>query len=98
LANSISIERESDLSKGSPIVPVRFPGGLIHYLDETIFRVNLSRKKEPYDRGSFIRAAVEEKLAHYERSNKKKPARSSATRPATRSSTGPVDRRPNFGP
>jgi metal-responsive CopG/Arc/MetJ family transcriptional regulator len=57
--------------RGSTIVPVRIPDELLTLIDETIARVNPRKRDEPFDRSSFIRKAILEKLNHYTRSNPK---------------------------
>ena len=56
--------------RGSTIVPVRVPTDQLDMMDAAILRVNLVREGEPFDRSSFIRAAITEKLQHYARSAK----------------------------
>jgi hypothetical protein len=64
------------MSRGSPIVPVRFAKAFLAGIDAEIRKVNRSRREVPYDRSSFLRAAVADKIAHLARSRrpKKQPA------------------------
>lgn len=57
--------------KGSRIVPVRLPPEILEQLDTTIERVNATRRAEPFDRSAFIRAAIADKINHYNRSRRK---------------------------
>ena len=55
--------------RGSTIVPVRINDMLLAHIDETIKRVNRTRRDEPFNRSTFLLAAIREKLAKYARSN-----------------------------
>lgn len=59
------------MGKGSIIVPVRIPQDLLTLLDGTIKRVNAVRAGIPYERSSFIRQAIADKISHYARSSRK---------------------------
>lgn len=63
--------------KGSQIISVRIPDDLLRWIDATIERINPKRFEEPFTRGSFIKAALEEK--------KKKMRRSAAGKRKVRS-------------
>lgn len=63
------------MSKGNPIIPTRFPPGLLAEVDGTIERSRHTRFGEPWTRTGFILAAVREKLAKMKRSNTKRPKR-----------------------
>jgi len=58
-------------SKGSQIVPVRFEAELLSLMKRTIEQRNAVSPNEPWTMSDFIRAAVQEKLAHMERSRKR---------------------------
>lgn len=60
------------MSKGNPIVPIRMSPGLIAQIDSLIASANKLRRGAPYDRSSWITAAIKEKIAHRERSKKVK--------------------------
>jgi hypothetical protein len=60
------------MSKGSRIVPVRIPRELEVRILTAIERANHHTKEEPYTLSDWIRKCIEEKLAHLERSNRKK--------------------------
>jgi metal-responsive CopG/Arc/MetJ family transcriptional regulator len=57
--------------RGSTIVPIRLNDELLEILDDTIERVNKRHFEEPFNRTSFIRKAICDKLRHYERSKRK---------------------------
>ena len=63
------------MSRGSPVTPVRLPQELIDRIVAAYKRANLTRKEEPYTLSSFIRHAIEEKLAKMERGRSKKKKR-----------------------
>jgi hypothetical protein len=59
------------MSKGSPIVPIRFADAeLLAQIDAAVDSSVINRKDEPWTRTSFILSAVREKLAHMERARK----------------------------
>jgi hypothetical protein len=58
------------MSKGSPIVPVRFEKELLATIDAEILRVNLHYSVVPYNRSSFIVKAVKDRMNHLARSRK----------------------------
>jgi len=60
------------MSKGSKRVTVRLPGNLEQEVVNAVFTANFTRKSEPYDVGSWIRAAICEKLNHLKRSRRSK--------------------------
>lgn len=62
-------------SKGSRIIPIRLPSDLLDQVDKAVQGSELRRKGEPWTRSSFIRRAIEEKLAHAARSRKPRPGR-----------------------
>lgn len=63
----------SVMSKGSPRIIFRLKEEDLEILDETIDRNNLTVKGEPWRRSSWVRAAIEERLRHQERSRNKRP-------------------------
>lgn len=71
------------MSKGNPIVPLRFPPQLLDQVDAKIRRSLDTRAAEPWTRTSFILAAVKEKLA--------KMKRSAGGRRKGRTAGGPAD-------
>jgi len=56
------------MSKGSQIVPVRFPAELLVLMDQAIARSVDTRMAGPFTRSLFVQKAVEEKLAKMARS------------------------------
>jgi hypothetical protein len=56
------------MSRGSPVVPVRFPTELLDLLDKAVARSVYTRRDGPWTRSSFILRAVEEKLKKMARS------------------------------
>ena len=62
-------------SKGNPIVPVRFPRPLLEAVVAQVERLNSTSPAAPPDLSEFVRRAVEEKLAHYARSRRRRPNR-----------------------
>lgn len=61
------------MSKGSTIVPVRMDQDSIELLDRIIAELNGRRRDAPFDRSSFIRKAIEEKIKHVWRSRRNGP-------------------------
>jgi hypothetical protein len=61
-----------EMSKGSQVVPVRFPAELLTLMDQATARSVRTRKDGPLNRSSFIIKAIEEKLKKMARSNGKK--------------------------
>lgn len=63
------------MAKGNTVVPVRIPDWLLTEMDTYIIKSWATRPDQPLLRSSFIRKAIQEKLAHLQRSRrKKKPA------------------------
>lgn len=60
------------MSKGSKIVQVRVPDDLLKRIEEHVSSLQLNARGEPPTVSSYIRKAIEEKLAHRERSRKKR--------------------------
>jgi hypothetical protein len=58
------------MSKGSPKIILRIPEELIDQIKDCVESANATRKDEPYDVSSWIRAAIAEKIAHTMRSRK----------------------------
>lgn len=58
------------MSKGSPVIPCRFPADLLAQVDQTIRRSQDTRAGEPWNRTTFILQAVRDKLNHMERSRR----------------------------
>jgi hypothetical protein len=58
------------MSKGSPIITLRLPPALLTLVRSAIARSEHTRFEGPWDLSSFIVAAIREKLAHMERSNR----------------------------
>lgn len=56
------------MSKGSSVIPVRFPDELLSEMKRVIAEINARGLDPQYDVSSFIRAAVVERLKHRERS------------------------------
>lgn len=61
------------MSKGSKIIPIRLSDLYLAALDRAIVSANKRVKGEPYDRSSWIRKALTEKLDHLARRPKRKP-------------------------
>jgi len=57
-----------EMAKGSPVLSVRIPVELLALVDEVIARSADTRKDGPWNRSSFIVAAIEEKLEKMARS------------------------------
>lgn len=64
------------MSKGSKVIPFRLSDLYLAALDEAVRSANRRTKGEPYDRSSWIRKAVTEKLDHLRRSKRKKSPKS----------------------
>ena len=58
------------MSKGSPIIPIRFPQELLAQVDKEVARAERTRPGEPWTRSSFVLAAVRAFLAKRERSRR----------------------------
>lgn len=56
------------MSKGSPIIPIRFPQQLLAAVDAAVARLPSTSRAEPPDRSEFVRRACREKIDHYRRS------------------------------
>lgn len=65
------------MSKGSQIIPVRFPAHLLQLVDAVVARSADKRPEGPWTRSSFILKAVEDKLQHMLRSRRPKRQRPS---------------------
>lgn len=61
------------MSKGSKIIPIRMSDMYLDALDAAVRRANRTTRGEPYDRSSWIRKAITEKLDHLLRSSRRKP-------------------------
>jgi len=59
------------MSKGSRIVKVRFPHGLLADTWETIRRRNEHTREAPWDMSEFIRSAVREKIEKMKRGRRR---------------------------
>ena len=66
------------MSKGSPIIPVRFPDELLAQMDREIARAERTRLDEPWTRSSFVLAAVRAFLDKRERSRRQGGGRKKA--------------------
>jgi len=60
----------------SRIICIRIEPMLLSQIDAVVAKKNKTRKKEKWTRGSWIKVACDEKLAHLFRSSKKKKAES----------------------
>lgn len=60
------------MSKGSPIIPLRLNEIHLREIDAAIKATNKRRSLAPYTRSSWIRAAIEDRLQHIQRSRKAK--------------------------
>lgn len=60
------------MAKGSPIVPIRIPADLLIEVEEVIVRSWDTRAAAPWNRTTFILAAIREKLSHLKRSSRKR--------------------------
>lgn len=58
------------MSKGSKIVPVRIPRGLLLRAELQIAARNMVTRDEPWDMSEFIRVSIERNLRKMERSRK----------------------------
>jgi len=65
------------MSKGRPIVPVRFGEGTLSSMKRIVEQRNARTRNEPWTMSDFIRVAVEEKIAHMERSRRGRNGRKS---------------------
>lgn len=63
------------MSKGNPIIKLRVSREKLAEIMSAIDSANVSRREEEYHVSSWIRAAIEEKLAHLKRSKRKKEKR-----------------------
>lgn len=60
------------MSAGNPIRPVRFTPTLIDQIEVAINRRNLNAYEAEWSFSDFVRVACKEKLAHMERSRKRR--------------------------
>lgn len=60
------------MSKGTKIITLRLPPGIEEDMDIQIEQRNEWTKDAPWNRTAFILAAIREKLAHMQRSRRKK--------------------------
>lgn len=67
------------MTKGNPIVPVRLTAAMLKEMDEAIKARNLRTREEPWERGSFIRCAIRDKLHHMKRSRRSRRPRRPAS-------------------
>lgn len=58
------------MSRGTPLTPLRLSAELLDRIDAEVERQNRTRAEEPYNRTSWIRQAIEERLAKLERGRK----------------------------
>lgn len=63
------------MAAGSPRIIFRCPPLLLHAIDAEIARTNRNVKVEPFNRSTWVLAAISAKLAHAERSRKKRRAK-----------------------
>jgi hypothetical protein len=59
------------MSRGTRHTPLRLSADLLDRIDREIEFTNERRAGEPFTRSAWIRQAIEEKLAHSERSRRK---------------------------
>lgn len=78
------------MSLGRQIVPIRIDTDMLDAIDATVLRVNRVRAEFPFDRSSFIRRAIQDKLDHYARGLKAE-AHYKAKPPPDRKHAAPVD-------
>jgi hypothetical protein len=77
------------MSQGSPRKTMRFPAATVDRIEAAILSANDRRAAAPYDWTAWVLKAVAEKLAHLDRSKKRREKRRPRRRDAT---TGqPVD-------
>lgn len=60
------------MAKGSKVVQVRVKNELLSKMDAIIRSLNHHRKGEPFDRSSFIRKAIVDKVKHVLRSRSRR--------------------------
>jgi hypothetical protein len=70
---SVTLEKSHKYS-GSKIVPVRIPDGMLAQIMGQIHSPKQRITDQPYNVGSWIRKAVQEKLDHLARRGKRKPS------------------------
>jgi hypothetical protein len=58
------------MSKGSPIIPIRFPTELLAWVDDEVARAQRTRSAGPWTRSSFVLTAVRAFLDKRERSRR----------------------------
>lgn len=65
----------ASMSAGSQVIPLRIPAELLARMDAAIASANAGRHEEEYTRSTWMRAAIEARLAHVERARKQKVTR-----------------------
>ena len=71
------------MAKGNPIALVRLTPEILAQIQDAISGRNGRTREEPWDRSSFIRIAIREKLQHMRRSRRSRGRRSAAANGAT---------------
>lgn len=66
------VYERNDMSAGNKICPIRIPPELLEAIQDAINSRNEKTREEPWTRTGFIITAIREKLAHRERSNRRK--------------------------
>jgi hypothetical protein len=61
------------MSRGSPRVCIRLQPDLLAAVQSAVSRANASRREEPYDLTSWITHAIQVKLDHLRRSQRRPP-------------------------
>jgi hypothetical protein len=64
-----------EMSKGTQVITIRLSEYYTDKIDEAVKRRNVTTRREPWTRSCFIKQAILDKLAHMERSKKKKVAK-----------------------
>ena len=57
-------------NSGNPFIVLRVSPELLAWIDEAVSKCNETRRAEPYDRSSFVRACIFERKEKYVRAKK----------------------------
>jgi hypothetical protein len=63
------------MSRGTPLTPIRLSADLVALIDAEVARQNATRADPPYNRSSWIRQAIQQRLDHLARARRRKRVR-----------------------
>jgi predicted DNA-binding protein len=69
-------------TKGTPLTPFRLSDELLERIDRAVASANKTGRKVPYNRATWVRHALEEKLAKLDRSRRKRSEEPAPPAPA----------------